>query len=92
MKNLNMKKLSQAILKTRNKLMLCATIDGAELNEDEVSGLTAIIEDCCDELEQAANTIALLPEGDYAKRKGAGRGLLHAVPKPLELAKETQTA
>ena len=92
METLQIKKLSQAIVHTSNKIKFCATLACTELGEDEIDGLSRILEECVDELEQAANTVELLPEAHYTvKRKHGGR-LLHAVPKPLDVVKEPQTA
>lgn len=90
MENLEIRKLSQAIKNTTNKVKFCATLACTELDEDEIDGLSRILEDCVEELEQAANTVELLPNAPYAMKK-RGR-LLHAVPNPIEMAKEKQPA
>ena len=92
MENLGLKKLSQAIRNTTNKIKFCSTLAVAELGEDEIDGLSRILEECVEELEQAANTVELLPDGEY-KMKKKGR-ILHAVPDPLIMmpVKEQQPA
>ena len=79
MEKLEIRKLSQAIKDTANKVKFCASLACTELDEDEIDGLSRILEDCVDKLEQAANTVELLPEADYAMKK-RGR-MLHAVPR-----------
>lgn len=71
MEKLDLKKLSQAILNTKNKVQFCASVCAGELGEDEIDGLSHILEECCEEMEQAANTVDLLRPADYAmQRKG----------------------
>ena len=79
MEKLELKKLSQAIINTKNKVKFCASLAVTALDEDEIDGLSRILEECIDELEQAAHTIELLPVADYTmKKKGH---YLRAVPK-----------
>ena len=78
MENLDLKKLSQAIKHTANKIKFCATLAVVELNEDEVDGLSRILEECVDEMEQAANTVELLNPAEYRMKRKQG-GKLHAV-------------
>ena len=60
MEKLELKKLSQAIINVSNKIKFCATLAVTELGEDEIDGLSRILEGCTDELEQAAVVIELL--------------------------------
>ena len=78
METLQLSKLSQAIKNTTNKLRFCGTLAVTALDEDEIDGLSRIIDDCVEELEQAANTIDMLKPADYAMKQ-RGR-LLKAVP------------
>ena len=81
MEKLYLNKLSQAILNTKNKVQFCAAVCAGELGEDEIDGLSRILEECCEEMEQAANTIDLLRPTDYAMQRKGGR--LRAVPFPF---------
>lgn len=88
MEKLEIRKLSQAIKNISNKVKFCATLAVTELEEDEIDGLSRILEDCVDELEQAAHTVELLPESDYAMKQRGKR--LHAVQKVVNLAVREQ--
>ena len=91
MENFDIRKLSQTVRNTTNKVKFCASLAVTALDEDEIDGLSRILEGCAEELEQAANTIELLPVADYAMKKH-GR-YLQAVPTPLPVAmKEQQPA
>ena len=57
MEKLELKKLSQSITNTTNKIKFCATLAVVELGEDEIDGLSRILQECVDDLEQVANTI-----------------------------------
>ena len=81
MEKLDLKKLSQSITNTTNKVMFCAAVCAGELGEDEIDGLSRILEDCADELEQAAHTVELLPESDYTiTRRGRVLKAVHDWP------------
>ena len=87
MEKLDLNKLSQAILNTKNKVQFCASVCAGELGEDEIDGLSHILEECCEEMEQAANTIELLRPADYAMQHkgrtlnfGGGLVSVSAVP------------
>jgi hypothetical protein len=79
MEKLEWKKLSQAIKNTTNKIKFCASLAVTELDEDQIDGLSRILEDCADELEQAANTVELLQPSDFSMKRNKGK-LLRAVP------------
>ena len=80
MEKLELKKLSQSITNTTNKIKFCATLAVVELGEDEIDGLSRILQECVDDLEQAANTIELLPESSYAmQRRGKVLKAVHNV-------------
>jgi hypothetical protein len=73
METLQLKKLSQAIINTKNKVKFCRIMCCEGLEEDEIDGLSLILADVVDELEQEANTVEMLKPADYAmKRKGHG--------------------
>ena len=78
MEKLQIRKLSQAIQNTTNKIKFCATLAVTELDEDEIDGLSRILEGCVEELEQATDVIDLLKPSDFAMQKNAGK--LYAVP------------
>lgn len=85
METLEVKKLSQAIKNTTNKIRFCATLAVVELGEDEIDGLSRILEECVDDLEQAANTVELLTPSNYVMTRKNSK--LHAVPYPLRSEK-----
>ena len=83
MDTLELKKLSQAITNTKNKVKFCRIMCVEGLDEDEVDGLSLILADVVDEMEQAANTVDLLKPSEFQmKRKGTLLKAVRSMEKP----------